>query len=294
MFLVDLNSTHGTIVRRGADSTKVHGKQPVRLLDGDQVTIGRPVLSGNLHDAVRFKVVFRHENSTASTRLGCPYMASFFASSKDVPAIDAALYPKPTGPVPNMAGRYGLEPSMLYESEPESLLPRGGGPESPAKKVEIIDVVDDSDNTDSSSGSEADEDDIKHLPPAGQSSPPTSVDSRDKDDEADEAEFDPEITICIPSSIVEYESQDNAENDDEDEAHDSLRRPSPSAGSSDVLLNSAPPSPAQNDDGVKVEDEKEDQPVENDEPTAPTDVDRKHVDDVDDSSSGRIQLPSLR
>lgn len=284
VFLVDLNSTHGTIVRRGTDSTKVHGKQPVRLLDGDQVTIGRPVLSGNLHDAVRFKVVFRHE-IPAATRLSCPYMASFFATSKDVPAIDATLYPKPTGPVPNMAGRYGLEPSMLYESEPEALLPRGGS-DSPAKNAEVINVVDDSDDAGSSSDDDED-DDVQHLPPAEQSSPPTSVDSHDKSDEADEAAFDPEITICIPSSIVEYESQDNADDDDvdDDETQESERRPSQEP--SDI---SAAPKHRIYEDYKGKDVKKEDDPAE-DQHDAPTnDEDKEH--EVEECS--KVQLPSLK
>lgn len=286
MFLVDLNSTHGTIVRRGGDSTKVHGKQPVRLLDGDQVTLGRPVLSGNLHDAVRFKIVFRHEIPDA-TRLSCPYMASFFATSKDVPAIDGALYPKPTGPMPNLAGRYGLEPSMLYESEPESLLPRGGS-DSPAKNVEVINVVDDSDDTGSGSDDDDDED-VKRLPPAEQSSPPTSVDSQDKSDEADEGVFDPEITICIPSSIVEYESQDNAEedDDDDDDAQESEGRPSQEPSG----IPAAPKHMLYEDNKEKAIKE-EDDPVE-DQHDAPTnDSDKEDEDEEDEPHS--VRMPSLK
>lgn len=208
VFLVDLNSTHGTIIRRGVESNKVHAKQPVRLLDGDLVTIGRPVVSGSLHDAVRFKIVFRHGTPEKSPKPACPYMAGFFATYKDLPAIDAALHPRPTGAVTNVTGRYGLEPSMLYESEPESVL-SCGRIRTPAKgRPEVINVVDDSDNVDSS-----DSDDLERISDDKGPSPPSSVDAQDDDEVRD-----PDTTICIPSSIVEYESQDNAEDDDAPES----------------------------------------------------------------------------
>lgn len=295
MFIIDLNSTHGTIVRRSADTIKVHSKQPLQLRDGDQVTIGRPVLSGNLHDAVRFKVIFRHESSANTGRVSCPYAAEYFATSKDVPAIDAALYPRPTALVPNTAGRYGLEPSMLYESEPESLLPRGGS-DSPGKNVDVINVVDDSDSTDSSSDEEEDDDDVKHLPPAEQSSPPTSVTSEGKSDEADEAAFDPEITICIPSSVVEPESQDIAEDEDDDDAdaHDSDQRPSKGMSGTPGLADASslfPDLVVQEDDHDEEMRHGDDPEEEEQQRNAPASINNKD-EKAAEGSSLKIRLPT--
>jgi len=123
IYIADLGSMHGTKIE-GTNGQPLPARVPTQLWDGDVVTLGKCVESKNEnHAPLKMRINLRFDKDSSTVRNTLANLE--FATKVHVAQMAKDLGLTETSS-PSRRRGYGLDESMLYESEPEDLLPRGG------------------------------------------------------------------------------------------------------------------------------------------------------------------------
>lgn len=129
VWATDLNSLHGTAVERNSRSIKLTAYEPYRLLENDTLIFGKTVTSrdGVIHAPLRVKVHYLYTSPTAAAEVGDLLRPTFaqFISEINLPRSPLRGYGIP----------------IMYESEHEEDLPRGGVEEEDGDGVDRDSIV---------------------------------------------------------------------------------------------------------------------------------------------------------